>query len=122
MALEIPGFTFAREAAVDLSASQYCAVASDANGRLVLPAAGALCLGVLQNKPASLGAEGSVMVDGVTKMLASAAITVGSPVTVDAAGKANSTLAAGNQVIGVALTAAAAANEVISVLMVRYKN
>jgi len=66
MAREIPGFTIPLEASADLSASQFCAVISDANGRAAVAGAGVHIIGVLQNKPASLGAESSVMVDGVT--------------------------------------------------------
>lgn len=117
MAFEIPGFSYAREASTDLSASQFCAVVIDSNGRAALPSANGTIVGVLQNKPASLGAEAAIMSDGVTKMVCSAAIAVGAQVKVDAAGKATPTPATGNYVIGIALTATAAANELLSVLL-----
>lgn len=116
MAREIPGFSMPMEASVDLSASQFCGVTSDGNGRLALPAANASILGVLQNKPASLGAEGSVMCNGVTKMVTSAAVVAGAQVMVDAAGKAL-TATAGNYIVGIALTPSGGTGEIISVLL-----
>ncbi len=116
MAREIPGFTIPLEASADLSASQFCAVISDANGRAAVAGAGVHIIGVLQNKPASLGAESSVMVDGVTKMVAGAALTVGGAVKSDASGRAINAVAT-DKAIGFALTPAAAAGELTSVLL-----
>lgn len=103
------------EASGDLSASQFCAVAVDLNGRAVLPTAGGAVVGVLQNKPASLGAEASIMVDGVTKMVASAAMGSMAIVSSTSAGQAKAA-AAGEYIVGITLTGAAAPGELVSVL------
>lgn len=75
--------------------------------------AGEAVLGVLQNTP-NTGAEAEVMIGGQTKVIASAAIAAGAKITTTAAGLAV-TAGAGNIPRGIALEAAAAANDVISI-------
>lgn len=45
---------------VDLSASQFCGVAMNSDGELVLPSAGGAILGILYTKPAAAGRAGTV--------------------------------------------------------------
>ncbi len=73
MAFEIPGFAFTLPAAADLSASQYTFVTIDASGEAVLPATtGEAVIGVLQNKPTVQGQAASIMVNGISKIVAPA--------------------------------------------------
>lgn len=89
MAREVAILLRTREAAADLSASQFCAVILDNTGKINLPGAGAAAFGVLQNKPAS-GQQGGVMVYGLTRMIVGAGgtVTAGDKVMVDTAGAA----------------------------------
>lgn len=109
----VPGIT----AKVDLSAAQFLAVAADAitNETVILPTAqGQRVLGVLQNKPVA-GVAATIAVPGsTTKMRASAAILTGAFVTTAADGRAI-TAAATNNVIGIALHAVTAANQLVTV-------
>ncbi len=128
MAWENPVHDISLPAGADLSGSQYFIVAVNANGEAVLAGAGAIAIGVLQNKP-GLGQSAQVRVLGETKMVAGAAINRGQLIAADAAGKAKVAVPAstntsdagvaqdpliGSYVLGVALTPAAAANEVIT--------
>lgn len=101
----------------DLSAHQFKAVDVNSSGNIVLAsAAGQRVIGVLQNKPNAAGQSAGVAVSGVTKMIASAAITAGALVTTTNAGLAV-TAATTNFILGRAMTAAGAANDVIEVLL-----
>lgn len=113
MAFEIPGPPFSLKAAADLSTSQFLFVSLDSNGEAVVAGAGARTMGVLQNKP-TLGQGASIVDRGITKVVAGAAVAIDARVSSDAAGKAI-TSATTNSVEGRALTAAAAADEIISV-------
>lgn len=115
MAFEIDKLTISLPTATDLSSHLYCAVTVDGNGNAVLPAADGVAIGVLQNNPKS-GQTAAVRVEGVSMMVASAAVTAGQLVTVDANGEAVPA-ATGNYVIGIALDSVAAAGEQISVLL-----
>lgn len=120
MAYEVPGETMTRKATADLSGKQYRAVAMDSVGEIDVPGAGAVTLGVLQNKPADLE-YGTVMITGITKMVAGAAVSLGARVSCDNAGRAVAATT-GDFVIGTALLAASGAGIMISVqLSVQYK-
>lgn len=131
MPFEIPVLDITRVAAADLSAKQFFIVKADAGGEIALAAAGEQSYGVLQDKP-GLGKSGAVRVYGVTKVVAGAAIAEGDPITSDAAGKAKAAVKAstntsdagvaadplvGSYVLGIALEAAAADLDVITVLI-----
>lgn len=126
MAYEINQLTISLPNTVDLSNSQFCAVAVDANGNAVLPAAGGIAIGVLQNNPKA-NQTASVRVAGISYLVASAAITAGSPIAVDATGKAKAVTAetantttgvtTGSAVFGVALDTTAAAGDILTVLI-----
>ena len=113
MAYEIPGHTNTLLAAADLSSSQYRFVAENSSGRAAVPSAGVQCIGVLQNAPAS-GRAGTIMVDGVSKVEASAAITAGDKVACTANGRA-ATVTTGQYILGIARTTAGGAGEYIAV-------
>jgi hypothetical protein len=92
----------------DLSASQFCFMAVDANGNLALPAAGGDADGILQDKPNALGVEGELAVFGVSKLVVgTAGVTAGDLLMTDAAGKAV-TAAAGKKILGRAMATGAA--------------
>ncbi len=113
MAFEVPGPAIPFKAGADLSAGQHLFVSLDGNGDVVVSGAGARSMGVLQNKP-TLGQGCDVVDRGVSKVVAGAAVAINDRVSADAAGK-GVTSAAGNSVEGRALTAASAADEIISV-------
>ena len=114
---QIPGYS----AEADLTGNQYFAVKQGA-ARLGVVAVAATTdrpLGVLQNTPDD-GEVAEIMVQGRTKMVASAAIALGAPVSVSANGRAAS-VAYGTDttryVIGYAEQAAAAAGDIIEVYL-----
>ncbi len=128
MAWEIPVHDISLPAGADLSGNQYYIVGINASGQAVLAGAGAMAVGVVQNKP-KLGESAQVRILGESKVVAGAAITRGQLVAADAAGKAKVAVTAstntadagvaqdpliGSYVLGVALTPAAAANEIIT--------
>lgn len=115
MAYEIPGFAFSLVAAADLSTHQYKFVNIDGTGKAALGGNGTRVIGVLQNKPTS-GQISTVVVTGVSKVVAGAAVTAGDSVQSDASGRAI-TLAAGIGA-GVALSTASGAGVIIPVLLI----
>lgn len=101
----------------DLSSHQFKAVDVNSSGKVVLAsAAGQRVIGVLQNKPNAADQGAAVAIAGITKMVASAAIAAGALVTTTNAGLAV-TGATTNFILGRAITAAGAANDVIEVLL-----
>lgn len=120
MAFEQPGFSYTLVAGVDLSASQFKAVITNATGQARLPAAGGIIAGVVQNKPKS-GEAATVVASGISFMVAAAAIPFidgGTPVKVDATG---AIVAQGGTgiAVGIALEAASGAGVIIAVLLSR---
>ena len=117
MAFEIPGFSLSVEASADLSAFQHHFVEVDSNGQLTVSnSAGESVFGVLQNNPNAEGRAGNVMKDGVSKVVAGAAITVGALVQTNASGRAI-TAASADFVVGRALDAVGADGELISIAL-----
>lgn len=114
MAYEVPVLTVTVPAGADLSGSQYRLVKLDANGNAILATAGDLCVGVLQNKP-TLGQGATIMMDGITKFIAGAAVASGVGVQSDANG-AGITLA-GGQRLGICMEAASGANVIAEMLL-----
>lgn len=105
-------------AAADLSALQYTFVKLDSAGKVVAVAAATdIPVGVLQNAPTS-GKTAEVVVHGVTKLKASAAITTPKLVGTTSTGTAVG-LAAGTDttkyILGQAITPAGASGDVITV-------
>ena len=110
------------EASGDLSSKQYHIVAKNAVARQVFVANSDddVIVGVLQNKPAKAGRSATVRIGGIAKVKAGAAVAAGNRVTADAMGRAiKSTYANADLVsqLGVALTAATAADQFIEVLV-----
>lgn len=121
-----------RVAAADLSAKQYTFVKVDGDGKAAAAsAAGEPVFGVLQNDPGT-GEEATVAVGGISKVKADGVINEGDLIATSADGQAavatkatvntaDAGVAAdavsGSYVIGIAVSAAAAAGEVVSVLL-----
>lgn len=122
MAFEQPGFKpTGLAAAADLSTQQFRAVKMTA--ALTVGAIAAVTdvpVGVLQNNPNAAGQAAEVMTSGITRMVAGAAIAVPSSLTIDATGRAvTATLGTDTtkHIIGQPLEAAAAAGDIIAVLI-----
>lgn len=108
---QIPGFS----AEADLSTHQYKAVnGGAAEGGCVLADAGEEIIGILQNKPTA-GQAAEIMVHGVTKAKAGAAVTLHSALEVGTTGRLIN-LASGVKV-GIALSAGGT-DDIITVLLV----
>ena len=122
MAYEIPFHGLSFRAAADLSSAinLYKYVKLDANGDVVaIAAATDLPIGVLQNTPA-LGQEAAVLVDGVTKLQADAALTPGTAIGTSADGQADAKTVGTDtteHVNGVVLEGAAAAGNYCTALV-----
>lgn len=101
----------------DLTAKQYYAVKMTTTARKVdLETTGKLMiLGILQNKP-NTGEAAEVCLFGITKAIAGAAITVGDPLMTDTSSRLITYTSAAVKV-GVALTAAGAAGDLITVFV-----
>lgn len=106
-------------AAVDLSAvaNQFrCVKVTGAFAVNLTTVAGEGVAGILQNKPA-LGEAAGVRISGVSKCVAGAAIAANAKVMAGADGRILTAATLGSKIIGEALEAAAAANEIITVLI-----
>lgn len=75
-------------------------------------------VGVLQNKPQGPGHAATVGYHGVSKVQADGVVAAGAPVAASADGQATATIGAAGRV-GIALQSAAAAGELIAVLLER---
>lgn len=76
--------------------------------------------GVSQKSASAAGESLGVRIQGITKVVAGAAISLGAEVGTTAAGKAITKSAAGQRVRGIALEAAGADGDIISILLVDY--
>ncbi|MFO0271381.1 MAG: capsid cement protein [Gemmatimonadota bacterium] len=117
MAYEENRLTITLPVAADYSADQYRFVSVDSNGRALRGALNARAIGVLQNDPSALGMAGVVAVAGVSKVVAGGPVTAGAAVTTDAQGRAVAVTSIDAFEVGIALQAAAAAGELIPVLL-----
>lgn len=109
----------AMDAAVDLSASQYTVVKLSAANKINVASLNTsrTYLGILQTDPTS-GQRATVCVNGVSKAVAGAAVTVGDIITHDSSGHVITKPSSGTYVcFGMALEAAGAANDVIAILV-----
>lgn len=116
MSYQVPGFKpGVLTASADLSAKQWLFVKVSGAGTVTVCAASTdVPVGVLQNKPTS-GQEAEIDMDGITKVVAGAAVSAGAEVMSDANGKAITAATAGNRIAGVALSAAGGAGEIIAI-------
>lgn len=109
------------EAGGDISASQYRFVKAGATAGQVVACdtAGERTIGVLQNDPDAADKAATVGVGGISKVEAGAAVAADASVSVDAQGRAVTSVTAGHVIVGYARTAAAAAGELIAVELTR---
>lgn len=106
-------------ASADLSASQFCIVAIDTNGRVALPSGSVgKVIGVLQNKPKALGEAAQVAIGGVSRCQSGGSIAPGDWVKSDAAGLGLTTTTATNIVAGRAVSAEATGSGLIFELLI----
>lgn len=115
MATEQKGFAIGTQVAgADLRALQFTFVKVNSSGQIVAATtSGGKVLGVLQNKP-NTGEMTEVMVDGVSKVVAGAAVTAGVNIMSDGAGKGILAATAGSTMTGLALESAGASGDIIS--------
>lgn len=106
----------ALEAGADLSALQFRFVIVSAANVVTVAGVAASAIGVLQNKPLITNAAIVAGPGSVSKVVASAAITAGADLATAANGKV-ATATAGQNVVGKAIEAAGADNDVISALV-----
>jgi hypothetical protein len=116
MAVEIPGFSLTLEAAGDLSGQQYRFVKMSGTQCTVATGATDKTVGVLQNRPDAATRAATVLVSGVTKAVAGAAITAGAVLYIDASGRVTSTQAS-NTAVGVALSTVSNVGDLVTVLL-----
>ncbi len=85
MAFEIPGLVISLPAGADLSGDQFQLVelAADGNVDPVAAVAGNPFIGVLQNNPSNIGDACTIMVSGVSKVIAGDTCTVGDELVSD---------------------------------------
>lgn len=109
MSTEDPGKRISLPAYSDLTGYQYRFVKLYANqNRVTYAGDGEVAIGVLQNKPAAIDRIGSVMVEGVTQLIAGAAVAASYLLAADAQGRAIQA-ANGKHIRAIALEDAAAA-------------
>jgi len=102
-------------AAADLSGNQYYAVNLNSTGGVILATDANPAIGILQNEPTT-GQAAAVRVGGVSKAVAGASFDAGVRVCAFTDGKIN--LAdAGDEVLGVSLTASGADGDVVTILV-----
>lgn len=118
-------------AAADLSAKQFHFVKIDSAGKVAIAGLGERVIGILQNKP-GLDQAATVRISGKSKLVADAAVAAGALLKSSVDGQGTTATAAtvntsdagaaadpviGSHVAGVALSAAAAAGEVMDALV-----
>lgn len=112
----VPGSSF--EAAGNLASSQFCFVTVNSDGQIAVTTEGALADGVLQDAPAAQGRVGNVHVARGYKctVKAGGVVSKGDLVISDSTGRAISNASTADYVLGKALEAAGAADELITIL------
>lgn len=114
-AYDNPVLVKSHDAGADLSAAQFKAVKYNGSGNLVVAGAGESACGLLQNDPA-LGQTGDVMLLGISRAIAGDAVAKGAKLAADAQGRLV-TAASGDHVVAIAQDVAAAAGDIIPVLV-----
>lgn len=110
-AYEIPGMRFSLPAGANVERHRFVSVDASSNG--VMATASTPVVGVSMNKANT--AEVLEVADGIVMVEAAEAITAGVSVYADASGKAIAT--GSGDVVGIALTAATGAGQIITVKM-----
>lgn len=121
MAWEQPNFSVTFPAGSDLTAAQFKCVRLATDGQVeVCTSATERPLGILQNKPDAANVEANVMIVGVSKCAADAAITVGAALGTSADGQLVTKTNEGTDgfVIGTALEAAGQAGDIVTGLFI----
>ena len=118
MAVELPVFMKTFEASGDLSTKQYFFMKQDTtfNRVTTCTAATDVPIGVLQNKPDAAGKAAEVMIVGLTKVSADAALTIGNLIGTSADGQADAKTVGTDiteYVVGRVYEAAAAAADLV---------
>jgi len=115
---EFPVLEATKPNLVSLAAAQFLFAVDDGAGNAAVNAVlGGPSVGVIQNDPAANEAT-SLMVYGISKVVAGAAIASGALVSSDASGRAiTQPGVAPNHQLGIAWEAATAAGQIISVLL-----
>lgn len=107
-------------AGADISGAR-CVALALSNGKLALPAAGAMALGISigeTDEDVAAGTDIDIQIKDIGKWMAGEAIAVGDELMTDAAGKAVKATS-GKFVMGVALTAAATAGSLVQVQLAK---
>ena len=111
-----PSPTIVLPAKVALTGARYLALAVDA-GKVKIPSAGANVIGIAigeTDDAVAAGADVDIQIKDIGKWKAGAAIAVGAELATDANGKAV-TATAGQFIVGIAITAASAAGDLVQV-------
>lgn len=115
MATDDLGKVISLPASGDLSAKQYYFTALS-SGAAAVAGAGVDAIGILQNDADGATKTSSVATAGISKMVAGAAITIDDEIMVKSDGT-GITATSTNYIVAYALEAAAAADDIISVLL-----
>lgn len=116
MAYEIPVQLIPLTAGEDLSDAQFRALKLDSNGNVVKAGAATdIVVGILQDKPGQ-GQAANVMTFGISKVVASGAISIGALLTASTGGKA-AAAADGDRAFGIALESTSGADQVFAALI-----
>ena len=117
MAESHPGIVMTFKASGDLSSYQYHFVYLSAANTVSLCGANGKAIGILQNKPDAANESAEVMVTGVSKLVAGEEIDRGRFLTSKSDGHAEEVDAAGEFARAIAIEAAAADGDIITVLL-----
>lgn len=115
MATSQEGLVISLIASGDLSSHRYKFVKMTSTG-VALAGDGERFIGILQNKPAALGEEASVMINGKSKVVQAGSLTIGASVAPDGSGLA-SAASAGDDGSCVLIENGGGANAIGSVIL-----
>jgi len=110
-------FTVTLKASAAITKYKGVTIASNSDGECTTVAsAGAFCHGICQNTVSAAGDTALICVQGISKVLAGDAVTKGVALQIDATGRAIAATTA-DEICGWALEAAAAAGDVITMVV-----
>ena len=127
MAGHSPVATVSFQAAGDVAARRIVRLGASRDGEVVQADASSVTtparrpIGISGEVATGSGQTLDVHIAGIADVEAGAAVTRGQAVTTDADGKAKTTAATGNFVVGIALEAATAAGDIIPVLLSQHR-
>lgn len=111
------GIFYSAPAAESLASAQYKVGKLNSTGQVAVSAAATTGVGIIQNDAAS-GETALIQLSGISKAIAGAAIVPEAMLASNTTGQVATTTTANNNVIGLALTPASAAGELIHILIV----